>query len=156
MMAHQPILVFGYGNPSRGDDALGPAFVDAVAAMQLDGVDCLTDFQLQVEHAMDIKDRKQVWFVDASSALTDNFGVTEVFAARDHTFTTHAISPAAVLQAYQQVEGDVPPQTFLLAIRGESFTLGEAMSASANLALADALAWFAEQMRSASIADSVG
>lgn len=156
MMAHQPILVFGYGNPSRGDDALGPAFVDAVAAMQLDGVDCLTDFQLQVEHAMDIKDRKQVWFVDASSALTDNFGVTEVFAARDHTFTTHAISPAAVLQAYQQVEGDVPPQTFLLAIRGESFALGEAMSASANLALADALAWFAEQMRSAFIADSVG
>lgn len=144
MMAQQPILVFGYGNPSRGDDALGPAFVDAVEAMQLEGVACLTDFQLQVEHAMDIKDRKIVWFVDASSALVDNFSVTEVAAARDHTFTTHAISPAAVLQAYRQVEGDAPPQTFLLAIRGASFELGEAMSASATLALADALAWFVD------------
>ena len=48
------VLVFGWGNPSRGDDALGPLFVDAVEAMKLPGVECLTDFQLQVEHALDL------------------------------------------------------------------------------------------------------
>ncbi|MEY4593331.1 MAG: hypothetical protein RIR18_2226 [Pseudomonadota bacterium] len=138
----KPILVFGYGNPSRGDDALGPAFVDAVEALGLSDVECLTDYQLQVEHAMDLKGREKVVFVDASSALTESFKVSEVSAARDNTFTTHAISPAAVLQAYRQVEGDEPPPTFLLAIRGESFELGEAMSANAQAALADALEWF--------------
>lgn len=138
----KPILVFGYGNPSRGDDALGPAFVEAIEALALDHVDCLTDFQLQVEHALDLQGRQKVVFVDASSTLTDNFAVTKVIPDRDNTFTTHAISPAAVLQAYQQIEHQAPPPTFLLAIRGEAFALGKPMSASAHAALREALTWF--------------
>ena len=144
----KPILVFGYGNPSRGDDALGPAFVDAVEAMNLKHVECLTDFQLQVEHAMDLKGRRRVLFVDASSSLSENFNLSEVTAARDNTFTTHAISPAAVLQAYQQIESITPPPTLLLAIRGESFELGQAMTECANQALADALNWFRQEISS--------
>lgn len=146
----KPILVFGYGNPSRGDDALGPAFVDAVEAMNLEHVECLTDFQLQVEHAMDLKGRQRVLFVDASTSLSESFSLSEITAARDNTFTTHAISPAAVLQAYEQVEGDKPPPTLLLAIRGESFELGQAMTEYANQALADALNWFKQEISSSS------
>ncbi len=146
-MSTEPILVFGYGNPSRGDDALGPAFVDAIETLGLSGVECLTDFQLQVEHALDLKDRAKVLFVDASSSLAESFKASEVSAARDNTFTTHAISPAAVLQAYRQIEGGEPPPTFLLAIRGESFELGEAMSASAKTALCEALEWFQTSYR---------
>ena len=32
--APPPVLVFGWGNPSRGDDALGPLFVDAIEAIR--------------------------------------------------------------------------------------------------------------------------
>jgi hypothetical protein len=48
-----PILVFAWGNPSRGDDALGPLFAERIEALGLPGVECLTDFQLQVEHALE-------------------------------------------------------------------------------------------------------
>ena len=65
----EPLLVFGWGNPSRGDDALGPLFVERIEALELPGVSCLTDFQLQVEHALDIQDRRQVLFVDGGKSL---------------------------------------------------------------------------------------
>jgi len=62
-----PILVFGYGNPSRGDDALGPEFVRRLEACCADAIACgalevLTDFQLQVEHALDLQERAVVYW----------------------------------------------------------------------------------------------
>jgi len=59
-------LIFGWGNPSRGDDALGPLFIERIESLGLPGVECLTDFQLQVENALDIQDRQCILFVDAS------------------------------------------------------------------------------------------
>ncbi|MBL8482901.1 MAG: Ni/Fe hydrogenase, partial [Rhodocyclaceae bacterium] len=44
--------MFAWGNPGRGDDALGPLFAERIEALDLPGVECLTDFQLQVEHAL--------------------------------------------------------------------------------------------------------
>jgi len=49
-----PVLVLAVGNPSRGDDALGPLAAQRLAALELSGVEVLTDFQLQVEHALDL------------------------------------------------------------------------------------------------------
>lgn len=145
-----PLLVFGYGNPSRGDDALGPAFVAAVEALGRPDIECLTDFQLQVEHALDLKGRERVLFVDASADLDDAFCVTPVVAARDQSFTSHAISPAAVLHAYLQMGEGVPPPTWLLAIRGTAFELGDDLSRPARDALAAALTWFATDFTGAS------
>ena len=65
-----PTLVFGIGNPSRGDDAIGPLMIERLereqSAGRLSGVDLLTDFQLQPEHALDLRGRARVLFVDAS------------------------------------------------------------------------------------------
>ncbi|MEY8875419.1 MAG: hydrogenase maturation protease [Leptothrix sp. (in: b-proteobacteria)] len=144
--ARADTLVFAWGNPSRGDDALGPLFVDAVEALQLPGVECLTDFQLQVEHALDLVGRKRVLFVDAScdvrAALADQpFQFGPLLAHRDASFTTHAMSPASVLQVYTDLEGHAPPPTWLLAIRGEQWELGQQPSAAALDSLQQALAW---------------
>jgi hydrogenase maturation protease len=136
-----PILVFGWGNPSRGDDALGPLFVERIEALNLPGVECLTDFQLQVEHALDLRDRQRVLFVDASVNAEAPYQLKPVAPARDKTFTSHAISAAAVLQAYCDVEDGEPPQTWQLAIRGEAFDLGEPLSEAAAQRLDEALAW---------------
>ena len=64
-----PVLIFTYGNPSRGDDALGPFMFDMLEAYkqetgQLDDVDLLTDFQLQIEHAVDLENRRHILFVE--------------------------------------------------------------------------------------------
>ncbi len=138
-MTTPPILVFGWGNPSRGDDALGPLFVAAVEALALPGVECLTDFQLQVEHACDLAERRRVLFVDASIEAEAPYTLSELSPARDHTFSSHAMSPQAVLQAWADLGNPMPSEVRLLAIRGESFELGDGLGTAAAAHLAQAL-----------------
>jgi hydrogenase maturation protease len=62
-------LVLAVGNPSRGDDALGPALLERLRDAGVDAagdVELLTDFQLQIEHALDLQGRQAVLFVDAA------------------------------------------------------------------------------------------
>lgn len=140
-----PVLVFGWGNPSRGDDALGPMLLEQLdallAATPLRGVELLTDFQLQVEHALDLAGRQCVLFVDASLSGAAPFEVTDLQAAHDVSFTTHAMSPQAVMQVFRDLHGIEPPPCTLLAIRGERFELGEPPNEAARANLALAVAW---------------
>ncbi|OHC67367.1 MAG: Ni/Fe hydrogenase [Rhodocyclales bacterium GWA2_65_20] len=136
-----PVLIFGWGNPSRGDDALGPLLIDRIAALKLPGVECLTDFQLQVEHALDLENRRRILFIDASIDTPAPFSVSVLEAARDASFTTHAMTPEAVMQVYVELHDEAPPPCTLLAIRGERFELGEAISATAASHLDASLAW---------------
>ncbi len=143
MSAVAPVLVFGWGNRSRGDDALGPLFVEQLrSALPPDaGVECLEDYQLQPEHALDLIGRQRVLFVDASLSAAAPFAVSAVQVQRDASFSSHAMSPQALLQAYCDVQGSAPPPATLLAIRGESFTLGEPPAAAALRHMAAALQW---------------
>jgi hydrogenase maturation protease len=136
-----PILIFGWGNPSRGDDALGPLFVERIEALALPGVECLTDFQLQVEHALDLENRSRILFVDASLEAPAPYRHSRLFAARDASFTTHAMTPEAVMQVYEELHDEAPPPCTLLAIRGERFELGESLSPGAAAHLDAALDW---------------
>lgn len=144
-------LVFAWGNPSRGDDALGPLFAEAVQAMQLPQVECLTDFQLQVEHTLDLVGRRRILFVDASCGVADGvqppFRCAPLQPARDTSYTTHAMSPAALLQVFTEVQGHAPPPSWLLAIPGESWELGQPPTVAAQERLAQALVWAAQWLR---------
>jgi len=146
-----PTLIFGWGNPSRGDDALGPLFVEHFAELarrhpEWGEVECLTDFQLQVEHALDLQERRRVLFVDASLDAPAPCSLARIEAARDDSFTTHALSPQAVLKVYADIEDDAPPPAWLLAIRGERFELGENLSDAARHSLQAALQRAADWM----------
>lgn len=143
MIAPAPVLVFGWGNRSRGDDALGPLFVERLreAVMPGDGVECLDDYQLQPEHALDLLGRERVLFVDASLEAAAPFTATRLRAQRDASFSSHAMSPQALLQVYREIHRAEPPPATLLAIRGERFELGAAPGAAAQQHLAAALVW---------------
>jgi hydrogenase maturation protease len=139
-----PVLVFGWGNPSRGDDALGPILVEQLVALPTTrpgSVDYLTDFQLQVEHALDLAGRQRVLFVDASLNCAAPFEVTALMATRDMSFTTHAMSPQAVMQVFRNLYGIEAPPCTLLAIHGERFELGEPPSDAARANLTRAVRW---------------
>ncbi|MBA3034280.1 MAG: hydrogenase maturation protease [Gammaproteobacteria bacterium] len=136
-----PILIFGWGNPSRGDDALGPLFIERIESLGLPGVECLTDFQLQVENALDIQGRQCILFVDASFSAAAPFSTSLLAPAHDASFSTHAITPEAVMQVYVDLYGAAPPPCHLLAIRGESFELGAGLSPAAACHLEAALLW---------------
>jgi hydrogenase maturation protease len=138
-----PLLVFGWGNLSRGDDALGPLCIEHLQhALVTDAsVAFLEDYQLQVEHALDLVGRTRVLFVDASLTCAAPFEVTPLQAAQDASFTTHAMSPQALMQVFCDVYGKVPPPCTLLAIRGEQFDLGEPLGVVAGENLKAATQW---------------
>ena len=86
MSDRAPVLVLAVGNPSRGDDALGPELAARLEAAALPGVEVITEFQLQVENALDLEGRERVIFVDAGTGTPAPFELGESLskAAVDH------------------------------------------------------------------------
>lgn len=142
-MTCPPVLILGWGNPSRGDDALGPLCLEQLRERlgESDAFEFVEDFQLQIEHALDLVGRERVLFVDASLNCAAPFAVSTVQAVQDASYSTHALSPAAVLDVFQRLQSSPPPPCIQLAIRGERFELGEPASAQAQANLAQAVDW---------------
>lgn len=126
-----PVLVLAVGNPSRGDDALGPMLAERLEAATLPGVEVITEFQLQVENALDLEQRERVIFVDAGVGTDGPFELREATPEADFLHTSHALSPEAVLATYVRIKGEAPPLATILCVRGESFELGEGLSRDA-------------------------
>lgn len=133
-------LLFGYGNPGRGDDALGPLLIERIEQYRLDGTTCLTDMQLLIEHAADLAGFERILFIDADMSCAEPFEFSSVQAAHDGSYTSHALTPAALLFIYQQAYRRTAPTAFLLRIRGYTFELGNPLSARAQHNLEAAVA----------------
>ncbi|WP_333823181.1 hydrogenase maturation protease [Pinisolibacter sp.] len=125
------LVVLGWGNDARGDDGLGPLLLGRIAALDLPHVTVVEDFQLQIEHAMDLEAADLALFLDASVAAPAPFAFTETGPRDDASHSTHALSPEAVLAVFARVLGRDPPPAFVLAMRGEAFELGSGLGAAA-------------------------
>jgi hydrogenase maturation protease len=135
-----PVLIFAIGNESRGDDALGPLLLRKLdlwlAEHGLSGqVELLEEFQLQVEHAMDMQGRRTVLFIDAGMDSTAPFAFYPAQTNDIPVLYSHALAPEALLKVYAQFYQESPPDVFILCIRGESFELGAGLSAQAKICL---------------------
>jgi hydrogenase maturation protease len=148
-----PILVFAIGNESRGDDALAPLLLRGLegwkkAAGLDERIELIEDYQLQVEHVTDLQGRNSVLFVDADVSCDAPFHFSAIDASHDNSYTSHAMTPFALLHAFRQVYGTDAPPCFLLRVRGYGFELGEALSDEAQDNLAQAAtktrAWLAD------------
>ena len=132
------VVVIAVGNRSRGDDAIGPLLLDRLEAWQASGdrsteIELIEDFQLHIEHALDLVGRRLVLFVDAGTGTTapfDFYATEAVAPGGGHS--SHALAPAAVLGVYRQVTGENPPPAFVLCVRGDQFDLGEDLSGPAR------------------------
>ncbi len=128
------VVVLAVGNPSRGDDAIGPLLCDRISA-GFPEVVAIPDFQLQVEHALDLRAAGLVLFIDAAVGFDEPVRFGEIGPGRSSVPFSHAVGPHAVLEVFRQVEGRAPPPAFVLAVRGRSFELGEPLSVEAFEAL---------------------
>lgn len=141
-------LVIGVGNPSRGDDAVGPLAVERLEALDLPDLELLTDFQLQVEYLLDMADRDLVIFVDATvDPQVREFAFFSIRAELDNSFSSHELSPQAVLAAFERHYRAPPPPSYVLAIRGHGFELGAGLSPAAAAGLTAALAYLVQRLR---------
>jgi hydrogenase maturation protease len=132
------VVVFAIGNASRGDDALGPLLLERLAhwlaaETRAQEFELIDDYQLQIEHALDLRGRRLALFIDAGCATPAPFSFYSIGCdSTAATSSTHALPPEGVLDVYRRFEGVEPPPSFVLCIRGEHFELGEELSDSAK------------------------
>ena len=153
-----PIVVFAVGNPSRGDDAIGPVLHGQLEKWLKnenlsEQVELIEDFQLNIEHALDLQDRQLAIFIDAGQNTPAPYEFRQIFRSTIASHSTHALPPESVLQVYWQMEGQEPPAAFVLCVRGEQFELGAALSPAATEHCAAAFELLAHFCRRASLAD---
>jgi len=144
------MLLIGYGNPGRGDDGLGPAFSEGMAARDLPGLQVDTDYQLVAEHALAISSHDLVIFVDAEIGGTNAFSFREIAPGAPEVLGSHSLVPETVLALCETLYG-ARPKAFVLGISGYEYgevKEGLSRKAAENLAEANVffLGWLAGEL----------
>jgi hydrogenase maturation protease len=123
------VVMFAWGNPSRGDDGVGPWFAEHYRARINGRFELVEDFQLQVEHLLDCRAGDLLLFVDARCDGREGYRFEEITPCGQVAHTSHALTPAELLGHFHRVFGLPPPPAFQLTVPGLAFELGQSMSA---------------------------
>ncbi|MBE7502412.1 MAG: hydrogenase maturation protease [Verrucomicrobiales bacterium] len=123
-----PVLIVGFGNPLRGDDAAGLRLIEALeTAGRPAGVETLAVHQLTPELAERVAAARAVVFVDA--ACTEEPAALRLLEAPpfDGPPPGHHYSPASLLQLTRLTFGVLPP-AWLLTLPAADFAFGAPLS----------------------------
>lgn len=138
------VLVYGYGNPGRLDDGLGPVFADKIEELQLEGVTTDSNYQLVVEDSAAIAEYDVVIFVDADTECPEPFHFERVIPKQHMSFSSHSISVDALMAMAQDLMGS-KAEGYLLGIRGYEFNeYEEQLSENATKNLNEAILFIKE------------
>ena len=136
------ILIYGYGNPGRQDDGLGLACVAALeqwaAEARIPGLTFDTNYQLNAEDALAVSGHDAVIFADAARENVERFAFKRLAPHSGLSFSTHALSPEAVLALCAELY-DKHPLPYLLTIQGRSWEPNAELTPEARSHLAAAL-----------------
>ena len=128
------ILVYGYGNPGRQDDGLGILCAEKIGRWaerrQYAQIEIESNYQLNVEDALLLSGYSAALFIDATTADIGKWELSNVRAAHEIAFSTHAMSVASVLALCEELYGKTP-EVYLLAIKGNSWDYNEPVSPGA-------------------------
>lgn len=117
------IMIIGIGNDSRQDDGLGWSLLNMIEEEFQDRFELIYKYQLNIEDADLIKEAEQVLFVDACrDDCLQGCEIVECVPNGTITFTTHALSPAAILALCQQVYNK-SPKAYILKLQGFEWEL---------------------------------
>jgi hydrogenase maturation protease len=127
----QGVLVIGFGNECRGDDALGPEIARRMEQRRLPNVRTAAIHQLTPELAAELSLVERAVFVDARVGDGDGPVVVESISPDDaNSLASHTGDPAALLALAQIIFGRAP-QAWLVTIAGERFEPGDPLSETA-------------------------
>ena len=121
------VLVIGYGNTLRGDDAFGPVVADRLRqTVDPDRVSVVTCHQLTPELAADVAACERVIFIDASLASPAGKLVCRPLSAADASGASlvHTFGPGQLIALADLGYGRAPP-AMLLTVGGQHFDLGD-------------------------------
>jgi hydrogenase maturation protease len=141
------ILIIGYGNELRGDDAAGLRVAETVSRLNLPGTEALAVRQLTPELAEPLSQASAVLFVDAAvDGPPGHVEVTPCGPADLARPLGHLGDPDALLALAEAVFGRTP-SAWLVKVRVQTTALGAPLSAAAEQGVRAAVAVVGELIR---------
>ena len=132
------VLVIGYGNTLRGDDAAGICAAELIAKRRPE-IECVCMHQLMPELAEQIAVSDIVIFIDADvNASQPNVRLVVPGVEADQT-RTHFISPESLLRLSQQLYQHMPLKAYVIGIPASQFEFSEELSESTKKAVEESV-----------------
>jgi hydrogenase maturation protease len=132
------VLVIGYGNTLRGDDAAGVRAAELIAKHRPE-IECVCMHQLMPELAEQIAESDIIFFLDADvHAAQPNVRLIEPRVEDDQP-RTHFISPESLLRLSQQLYQRMPLKAYIVGIPASQFEFSEELSASTKKAVEESI-----------------
>jgi hydrogenase maturation protease len=137
------ILVIGYGNTLRGDDAVGQRVAQVVSSWNRPGVTSIAVHQLTADLAEPLSKVDLVVFVDAKLARDEDSVAVQALEPSNATGSLgHTSDPRSLLALALAVFGR-HPQAWLVSVPAVDFTLREGLSAVTSRAAEAAISQIA-------------
>lgn len=128
------ILVIGYGNTLRGDDAVGIRAAELIAQRHTD-INCICMHQLMPELAEQIAVSDIVFFIDADVETNEpRVRSVETPASLDQP-RSHFISPESLLSLSRQLYQRIPKKAYTIGIPASQFEFSEELSEKTQQAM---------------------
>jgi hydrogenase maturation protease len=121
------ILVIGYGNTLRGDDAAGIRTAELVAQLHPE-IECICMHQLMPELAERIAECDLVIFIDADVNVAEPKVCKVAPGIQVDQPRTHFLSPESLLLLSQQLYQRFPENAFIIGIPASAFDFNENLS----------------------------
>ena len=114
------LLLYGYGNPGRGDDGLGPIFASRFLERRPRGVTVDSNYQLELEDAATLAEFDTAIFVDADRSGPEPFWFDRVRPTSRVGWTSHGMTAEALVFLTEELFGK-KVEAYTLGIRGYEF-----------------------------------
>ena len=138
-------IVIGYGNPNKGDDAIGQKVVAQLQALKTPNLEACAVSQLTPELSSKLARASVAIFVDACKLKnTDTVQVKALDACGTETTGSalpgfgHSCSPCSLLALTQSVYGHFP-KAWWVEVPANDFTIGQPLSNLAEQGVNQAL-----------------
>jgi hydrogenase maturation protease len=138
------VVVIGYGNPKRGDDALSQAVVSQIQALSLPKVQACAVTRLTPELASKLAAADCAIFVDACKLASADVSVKPITACGSEPSGSvvpasgHSCDPCSLLALASSAYGHCP-QAWWVEVPASDFTAGNALSAVAEQGVTQAV-----------------
>jgi len=125
------VYIYGFGNPGRQDDGMGPAIIEKLESENVPGIITDSNYQMNIEDAHNISQSDMVVFIDASLDADEPFSFNRIEPSAEITFTTHTMSPESVLALCKDLY-DKDMEAYVMAIKGYEWEFIEGFSERAS------------------------
>ena len=133
------VLVIGYGNTLRGDDAAGVKAAELISQHHPE-FEYIYLHQLVPELAEQIAECDFVFFIDAQKDITQPYARLITPNIEADQPRTHFISPESLLSLSQQLYQRTPSKVYVIGIPASEFEFSEELSAQTELAIHQSVA----------------